>query len=43
MCFGTSSWLNLVKRWFAELTTKKLRRASHRAVRELNAAAEHRA
>jgi transposase len=33
----SSSWLNLVERWFAELTTKKLRRESHRSVRELNA------
>jgi transposase len=33
----SSSWLNLVERWFAELTTKKLRRGSHRTVRELNA------
>jgi transposase len=32
----SSSWLNLVERWFAELTTKKLRRSSHRSVRELN-------
>jgi transposase len=24
----SSSWLNLVERWFAELTTKKLRRAT---------------
>jgi transposase len=32
----SSSWLNLVERWFAELTTKKLRRATHRSVRELN-------
>ena len=31
-----SSWINLVERWFAELTTKKLRRGSHRSVRELN-------
>jgi transposase len=31
-----SSWLNLVERWFAELTTKKLRRGAHRPVRELN-------
>jgi len=30
-----SSWLNLVERWFAELTTKKLRRSSHRTVTEL--------
>jgi transposase len=32
----SSSWLNLVERWFAELTTKKLRRAAHRSVRQLN-------
>jgi transposase len=32
----SSSWLNLVERWFAELTTKKLRRATHRSVQELN-------
>ena len=25
----SSSWLNLVERWFAELTTKKLRRGTH--------------
>jgi transposase len=30
-----SSWLNLVERWFGELTTKWLRRGSHRSVREL--------
>jgi transposase len=33
----SSSWLNLVERWFGELTTKKLRRGTHRSVRELNA------
>jgi transposase len=33
----SSSWLNLVERWFAELTTKKLRRSAHRSVRDLNA------
>lgn len=32
----SSSWLNLVERWFSELTTKKLRRGTHRSVRELN-------
>jgi transposase len=32
----SSSWLNLVERWFAELTNKKLRRGTHRTVRELN-------
>ncbi|MEU4134623.1 IS630 family transposase, partial [Streptomyces wuyuanensis] len=30
-----SSWLNLVERWFAELTTKKLRRGVHRSVQAL--------
>ena len=30
-----SSWLNLVERWFGELTTKKLRRSSHTSVTEL--------
>jgi transposase len=33
----SSSWLNLVERWFAELTTKQLRRGAHRSVRDLNA------
>jgi transposase len=33
----SASWLNLVERWFAELTTKKLRRATHTSVRQLNA------
>jgi transposase len=33
-----SSWLNLVERWFAELTTKWLRRGSHRSVAELEQA-----
>jgi transposase len=30
-----SSWLNLVERWFAELTTKWLTRGTHRSVTEL--------
>lgn len=30
-----SSWLNLVERWFAELTTKWIKRSSHRSVRDL--------
>jgi transposase len=30
-----SSWLNLVERWFAELTSKWLRRGSHRSVQDL--------
>jgi transposase len=33
----SSSWLNLVERWFAELTTKRLRRGTHRSVGQLNA------
>jgi transposase len=32
-----SSWLNLVERWFSELTTKWLKRGSHRSVSELTA------
>jgi transposase len=32
----SSSWLNLVERWFSELTTKKLRRSTHRSVQALN-------
>jgi transposase len=32
----SSSWLNLVERWFAELTNKKLKRGTHRSVQELN-------
>ena len=30
-----SSWLNLVERWFAELTNKWLRRSTHHSVRDL--------
>jgi transposase len=32
-----SSWLNLVERWFAELTNRKLRRSAHRSVKQLEA------
>ena len=32
----SSSWINLVERWFGELTTKLLRRGQHRSVRQLN-------
>jgi transposase len=32
-----SSWLNLVERWFAELTNRKLRRSTHRSVAALEA------
>lgn len=31
----SSSWLNLVERWFAELTRRKLQRSAHRSVAEL--------
>jgi transposase len=31
----SSSWLNLVERWFAELTNRKLRRSAHRSVKAL--------
>jgi hypothetical protein len=34
---ASSWWLALVERWFAELTNKKLRRGTHRSVRQLNA------
>lgn len=37
LCWTQPSWLNLVERWFAELTTKKLRRGTHTSVRQLNA------
>jgi transposase len=33
-----SSWLNLVERWFAELTNKWLRRGTHRSTKELEVA-----
>jgi transposase len=33
----SASWLNLVERWFAELTNRKLRRSTHRSVAELQA------
>jgi transposase len=35
-----SSWLNLVERWFAELTNRKLRRSAHRGIAELEADVE---
>jgi transposase len=31
----SASWMNLVERWFAELTRRKLRRSAHRSVRDL--------
>lgn len=33
----SSSWMNLVERWFGELTNKNPRRGAHRSVRALNA------
>ena len=33
-----SSWMNLVERWFAELTNKWLRRGTHRSTKELESA-----
>ena len=30
-----SSWMNLVERWFSELTTKQLRRGTHTSVKDL--------
>src|SRR3954468_2430958 len=32
----SSSWLNLVERWFGELTSKLLKRGTHRSVQALN-------
>jgi transposase len=34
----SSSWLNMIERWFRELTQKRLRRGTFRSVRELQAA-----
>jgi transposase len=34
----SSSWLNLVERWFAELTDKQIRRGTHRSTLQLEAA-----
>jgi transposase len=34
----SSSWLNLVERWFRELTDKRLRRGTFKSVKELQAA-----
>jgi len=37
----SSSWLNLVERWFAEITRKRIRRGSFHSVAELVAAIEN--
>jgi transposase len=34
----SASWLNLVERWFADLTNKQIKRGCHRSVQELEAA-----
>lgn len=36
-----ASWLNLVERWFAEITTRRIRRGSWASVRELERAIMH--
>ena len=33
-----SSWLNMIERWFSEITTKRIRRGSWNSVRELQQA-----
>jgi transposase/transposase-like protein len=37
----SSSWLNLVERWFAEITNKRIRRGTFGSVRELTDAIDH--
>jgi transposase len=37
----SSSWLNLVERWFAELTRKMLQRSAHHSVKELTTDLDH--
>lgn len=37
----SSSWLNLVERWFAELTNKQIRRGVFRSISELEQAIRH--
>jgi transposase len=34
----SSSWLNMIERWFAELTNKQIKRGIHRSVKELEKA-----
>jgi len=34
----SSSWINQVERWFAEITRKQIRRGTHRSTRELEQA-----
>ena len=37
----SSSWMNLVERWFAEITNKWIRRGTHRSVTELATSIAH--
>ncbi|HEV2730089.1 MAG TPA: IS630 family transposase [Terriglobales bacterium] len=37
----SASWLNLVERWFAELTEKQIRRGVHRSTLQLESAIRH--
>ena len=37
----SSSWMNLVERWFAEITNKWIRRGTHRSVQELATSIAH--
>jgi transposase len=36
-----SSWLNLVERWFAELTNEQIRRGVHKSVQALEKDSGH--
>ncbi|MCG2720491.1 MAG: transposase, partial [Thermodesulfovibrionales bacterium] len=31
----SSSWLNMVERWFSEITSKRIRRGSFKSIKEL--------
>lgn len=37
----SSSWINLVERWFANLSEKQIKRGTHRSTRQLEAAIRH--
>ena len=37
----SASWLNQVERWFSTLTTRYIRRATHRSTRQLEQAIKH--
>jgi hypothetical protein len=40
LCPNHSSWLNLIERWFGELTSKRIRRGSFFSVADLEKAIE---